>query len=78
MLEGLSRWQRRRLTVAFSADGEDSSFASLLCSGLEDEEDPHYQLVAVPHACSARGRLLSGLDQRFGDLRRMAPAGGLL
>lgn len=77
-LEGLSRWHRRRLTVAFCADGADSSFVSLLCSGLEDEGDPHYRLVAVPHAYSARGTLFFEPDPRFGDLRRMALAGGLL
>ena len=77
-LEGLARWHRRPLTVALSVDGQDSSSASLLCIGLEEDQDLHYRVVVVPHACGCRGERLSGLGHRFGDLRRLALAGALL
>jgi hypothetical protein len=71
LLEGLSLWHQRKLSVVLYADALDDGCAMGLCDALGfGEETVHYQ-VSVAVNDRRRRRLLGGLGN-FRDLRQLS------
>jgi hypothetical protein len=75
LLEGLSLWHQRRLSVVLSADDADDGSALGLCDGLGYGGTLHYEVgLAFPDRARRgrrRRRLLRGLGS-FRDMRELA------
>ena len=75
LLEGLSLWHQRRLSVVLSADDADDGSALGLCDALGYGQTLHYEVgLAFPDQTrrgQRRRRLLRGLGS-FRDMRELA------
>ena len=72
LLEGLSLWHQRRLSVVLSADDADDGSALGLCDALGYGQPLHYEVgLAFPDRARGRRRRLRGLGS-FRDMRELA------
>ncbi len=75
LLEGVSLWFGRRLSVVLCADGRDESSALNLCDGLGyGRSTLHYEVDVVGPDPRSRGRRIQGLGS-FHDLRQLSLRG---
>lgn len=75
VIEGLSLWFGRRVSVVLCVDGQDSTYTLNLCDGLGfGQRTVHYEVEVVEPGRRRRGKRIAGLGT-FRDLRQLCLRG---